>query len=132
MPVLMLAAATFAISSLSAQDANGALDAAMKRAGASQEPIVTTADRALIARKCGYAAGWNERNIKLNHGVLICENGKRVADGETKALETRISRRARAYANAVMSDPAVKRAIDMTASEAARKALEKVRKDFGS
>ena len=132
MPVLMLAAALVAVASPATQDANAALKSAIDAAGARHEPIVTPADKALIAKKCGYPADWDGKNISLNHGVLICENGKRVADAETKALEVRISTRARAYANAVVNDPAVKRAIDMVASQATKEALEKVRIEFSN
>ena len=126
MPVVMIAAALFAMAP-SSQDADAALKSAIEQAGARLEQIVTPADKALIASKCGYAADWDEKKISLSDGVLICENGKRVADAETKALEIRISKRARAYADAVMRDPAVKRAIDLVASQAAREALAKVR-----
>lgn len=125
MSISMLAWAMFA---MFPQDGAAALKAAIDAAGAKHEPIVTPDDKALIAHKCGYAT-WDGKDISLNDGVLICKNGRRVADAETRALEVRISKRARAYANAVMGDPEVKRAINLVAKQATKEVMVKVKFD---
>lgn len=112
-----------------AQDRPGdEISAAIHKAGAKHEPIVTKADKALIARKCGYADDHDDRNTNIQNGTLICADGKRVSDDETKAMAKRVSERADKYVEAVMSDPAVKRAIDGTAQREAKKAIEKAQK----
>lgn len=103
------------------------LSAAIKSAGERQDPIVTKADKALIAAKCGYAADWNGDNISINNGVLKCANGKKVDDPEVRAMSKAISARAEKYVEGIMSDPAVKRAMDGTIERETKAALEKAR-----
>ncbi len=125
----ILAATVFLGGSTSAQSTQERdLHAAIKRAGDRQEPIVTRADKAMIAAKCGYAPDWDGDNISLNNGVLTCADGKKVSDDETRAMAKGISRRADKYVQGVMNDPAVKRAIDGTAQRAAKEAIEKAEK----
>ncbi|MBX3564200.1 MAG: hypothetical protein KF730_06435 [Sphingomonas sp.] len=103
------------------------LGAAIRAAGERQDPIVTKADKALIAAKCGYAADWDGHNISINDGVLKCADGRKIDDPEVRAMSKAISARADKYVEGIMSDPAVKRAMDGTIERETRAALEKVR-----
>jgi hypothetical protein len=126
---IVLGAAMLAAPFASAQGRPGdEISEAIHKAGAKHEPIVTKANKALIARKCGYKDEYDDRNTNIQNGTLICADGKRVSDDETRAMAKRVSERADKYVEAVMSDPAVKRAIDGTAQREAKKAIEKAQK----
>lgn len=127
MIAILLTAAPLEWPAASAQSREDSVSAAVRKAGEKREPIITASDRALIARKCGYASPEAEHNTNFSKGALVCEDGRRVEDAETRALAARVSKRAREYVEAVMRDPAVRRAIDGTATRAAREALVKVR-----
>jgi hypothetical protein len=82
-------------------------------------PFFTPAERALVERKCGYAAGqWDGFEANISNGVFHCRNGRRVDDPEMRAMlhaaSPRISRRVRE----VMARPAVNAAIDRVARQA--------------
>ncbi|RYD49764.1 MAG: hypothetical protein EOP60_13160 [Sphingomonadales bacterium] len=124
----LITAAMFAAAPLSAEAGQDPdLNAAIKHAGEKQDPIITKADKALIAAKCGYASDWDGDNISIDDGVLKCADGKKVEDAETRAMSKAISARAEKYVEGIMSDPAVKRAMDGTIERETRAALEKAR-----
>ena len=96
------------------------IEAAIKADG----PFFTAAERGVIERKCGYAAGsFDGYEANMQDGVFICRGGKRVNDPEMRALlaaaEPRIERRV----EAVMASPEVEGAIRAVAAEAERAAL---------
>ncbi|WP_343521127.1 hypothetical protein [Sphingomonas sp.] len=118
----------------SARDRSGAnraseeLSAAVHRELAAQGPIVTDADHALIARKCGDGAGTKHANIQIDDDTLHCANGQRVAmDAETRAMVKRISTRAQRHADRAMKSAAVAEAQARVAEEAAARAMKEAR-----
>lgn len=98
----------------------------IKRAIDQGKPFVTGAEYALIRRKCGYGEGeWRGRSINSQDGVLICENGRRVDDPETRALLGRVGERVQRHVEVVMGRPDIWEAIS---GEAAREAREQMRR----
>jgi hypothetical protein len=91
-------------------------------------PFFNADERALVERKCGYAAGqWDGFDANISNGVFHCTNGRRVDDPELRAMlhaaSPRIGRRVRE----VMARPAVNGAIDRVARDATERALREVR-----
>jgi hypothetical protein len=122
-------AATFSLASPAvAQDVDAAetrLERTIEQAMESDGPWLLPAERALIARKCGYAPGTRDgESLTMSNGVLICANGRRVDDPEVRAMVgvagPRISRRVRA----VMDSPAVKDALAAVSNGAVQRALQ--------
>jgi hypothetical protein len=121
-----LAAGGLAVAALPAQAEPGdsALSSLVQqhlRAGGSW---FTAEERTVIERACGYAPGeWDGYELNLSERVLICENGRRVADPEVRrvmrAAAPRISRRV----NAVMARDDVRAAINRVAAEASARAM---------
>lgn len=84
----------------------------IERAVADEGPIVAPEEQALIDRKCGRRpAGSDGSSIRVDEGVLICGNGRRVDDPEVRAAMRRIGERAEARVEAVMSRPDVRAAL---------------------
>jgi hypothetical protein len=70
---IVLGAAMLAAPFASAQGRPGdEISEAIHKAGAKHEPIVTKANKALIARKCGYKDEYDDRNTNIQNGTLIC------------------------------------------------------------
>lgn len=104
------------------------LSAAIHREMAAQGPIITDADHALIARKCGAPAGARHNNVRIDDDMLHCANGRRVAmDAETRAMTRRISARAQRHADLAMKSAAVAEAQAQVAEEAAARAMKQAR-----
>lgn len=104
------------------------LSAAIHREMAAQGPIVTDADHALIARKCGDSAGAKHSNIRIDDDTLHCANGRRVAmDGELRAMSRHISARAQLHADLAMKSAAVAQAQARVAEQAAARAMKEAR-----
>ena len=124
-----LAIAVLAATPGSAHETSGdKLSAAIHREMAAQGPIVTAADHALIARKCGDRAGTKNANIRIDDDTLHCANGRRVAmDDDLRAMSQRISTRAQRHADRAMKSAAVARATAEVAREATARAMEEVR-----
>lgn len=87
--------------------------AAVERALEAEGPIVTAAEEAMIAAKCGASRGSRTgTSLRVeDNGVLICGNGRRIDDPEVRALASRLERRAHARVAAVMASPDVKAAL---------------------
>lgn len=97
-----------------------AVDAAME----ALQPFFTRAERSLIERKCGYAAGsWDGRSISVNNGVLTCSNGRRVEDPEVRAMVDAADARISRQVLAAMESPAVRAAISAVAEEGRQVAM---------
>jgi hypothetical protein len=99
------------------------IEAAIKKDG----PFLTPAEQALMERKCGYPAGSSDGfSISISNGVLICRDGRKVDDAETRAMlavaEPRIERRIRT----VMGSAEVQGAIRATAETARLEALASI------
>jgi len=112
----------------SASPAEDTLDRTIDRAIRAGGPFFTAPERALIERKCGYAAGqWDGFQANMSDGVFLCSNGRRVDDPEMRAMlraaEPRIERRV----EAVMADPAIEAAIGRVAQEATAEAMRELR-----
>lgn len=104
------------------------LSAAIHREMAAQGPIVTDADHALIAKKCGDRPGTKDSSIRIDDDTLHCANGRHVAmDDELRAMTQRISTRAQRHADRAMKSAAVALAKAEVAQEAAARAMEEVR-----
>ncbi|MCW4463092.1 hypothetical protein OK349_15365 [Sphingomonas sp. BT-65] len=113
----------------SARDKAGEkLSKAIHREMAAQGPIVTDADHALIARKCGDTPGMKNADIHIDDDTLHCANGRHVAmDGELRAMTRRISARAQRHADRAMKSAAVAEAQARVAEEAAARAMKEAR-----
>jgi len=98
------------------------IGAAIAEAGKGANEIVTPADRALMRAKCGETS---DHSINFKNKALVCPDGRRIEDAETRAMSERISARATAYVDRVMNDPKVRRAIDGTAQREAAAALRR-------
>ncbi|WP_423601931.1 hypothetical protein [Sphingomonas sp. MS122] len=130
---MIIAIAALAAAPASARERAGErLSAAIHREMAAQGPIVTDADHALIARKCGQSLGeTRDSNIQINDDTLHCANGKRVAvDGELRAMTQRISARAQRHAERAMKSAEVARATAEVAQEATERAMKEVRRSL--
>lgn len=108
------------------------LTAAVEREMAAQGPIVTAADRALIARKCGYGPDEAKNgNINITNDTLHCANGRRVAaDDEIRATSKRISARANRHVERTMKSASVALATAEVAQEASERALKEMRRSL--
>lgn len=129
-PYVMIASiAVLAATPGSAHDqASEKLSASVRREMAAQGPIVTEADHALIARKCGDRPGTRNADVHIGGDTLRCANGRRVAlDDELRAMTKRITARAQRHADVAMKSAAVARAQAEVAQAAAARAMEKVR-----
>lgn len=105
------------------------LSAAVHREMAEQGPIMTDADHALIARKCGQHVDETKNSGVRIDDTLHCANGKRVAmDDELRAMTRRISTRAQRHADRAMKSAAVAQAQAQVAEEAAARAMEQARR----
>lgn len=110
------------------EDAGNRLSETINSALEADGPWLLPQERALIARKCGYSAAEAESDsISMNDGVLICSNGRRVDDPETRAMMRVAGERISRRVNAVMESPAVRNAIAAVSDEAVREALEGLR-----
>lgn len=133
-PVRYLAIASIALLAAtpgSARETAGdKLSATIHREMAEQGPIMTGADHALIARKCGQSAGESRQSgVRIDDDTLHCANGKRVAmDDELRAMTRRISARAQRHADNAMKSAAVAMARAEVAEEAAARAMERARR----
>lgn len=131
--VPLIAIAALAATPGSARDKAGEeLSRAIHREMAAQGPIVTVADHALIARKCGQSLGeTRDSNIQINDDALHCANGKRVAvDGELREMTERTSARAQRYAERAMKSAEVARATAEVAQEVAKRGMKEVRRSL--
>jgi hypothetical protein len=110
------------------EDAGDRLGRTIRQAIEAEGPWLLPAERALIERKCGYAAGsGNSDSITFNDGVLICENGRRVDDPEVRAMMAAVGPRISRRVQAVMNSPSVRNAISAVADGAVQRALESIR-----
>lgn len=112
----------------------GPAEAAGDRLGATIEsrleaegPWITEEDQAVIDRKCGYAPGESDRHgISISNGVLLCSNGRKVDDAETRALLAIVQPRIERRVKRVMESAEVEAAIAVASSQAAAEALRGV------
>lgn len=118
-----------------AQDsgADARLQSAIDRAIHADGPFFLASERAMIERKCGYAADeWDGENVSFNDGVLICSNGRRVADPEVRAMMRLAGERISRRVNDAMNSPEIRSAIAAVSDEAVRRALDSPRDDRAS
>lgn len=127
---LALASAPVAAS----HDPEAATEAAGERLGETIEqriraegPFLTTEERALIERRCGYPAGrLDGYSVSISDGILTCDDGRRIDDPEVRAMAEvagpRISRRV----NAVMESAEVRGAIEAVSRQASEQALRSI------
>jgi hypothetical protein len=110
---------------LGAADARpGAAAAAIERAFDEEGPILSQADQAMIRAKCGSGASRNS-GIQFNGGALVCSNGRRVDDPETRALAARIDIRVKAHLDRAMRRPEVAAALNGEVDAHVRAALRR-------
>lgn len=84
----------------------------------------TSAERALIERKCGYAPGeWDGFQVNMTDGTFICRNGRKVDDPEMRAVLRAAAPRIEARVEAVMARADVSAAIARVAEGAAAEAM---------
>jgi hypothetical protein len=106
------------------------LENVIQQAIHGEGPLLLAAERALVERKCGYAAGsWDGNSVSMTDGVLICSNGRRVDDPEVRAAMEVAGRRISARVNAAMARAEVRAAISAVADQASREAIERVRRE---
>jgi hypothetical protein len=126
-----LAASLSLIGPAYAQDKDEAgdrLGRTIEQAMEADGPWLLPAEQALIARKCGYAAGTGHSDsITMTDGVLLCANGRRVDDPEVRAMVAAASPRISRRVSAVMDSPAVRNAIAAVSDGAVQRALEGLR-----
>ena len=108
-------------------EASARLSRSINQAMEAEGPWLLPAERALIARKCGYTpAEADSDNVSMMHGVLICSNGRRVDDPEVRAMMEIAGERISRRVNAVMSRPAIREAIRAVSDEAVREAMARL------
>jgi hypothetical protein len=99
------------------------LGVAIERALKAEGPFFTAEERAVVERKCGYAAGsWDGFEINIRDGALVCRDGRRVDDAEMRALLAVAEPRIEARVGAAMEREDVRGAIAAVAEEAGREA----------
>jgi hypothetical protein len=125
----MLAALALIPSASAARNGEGeALGRTIDRELRAGGPFFTGTERALVARKCGYAPGaWDGFEANISNGVLTCTNGRRVDDAETRAMLRAAAPRIGRRVQEVMARPAVRAAIGRVAEEATAQALREMR-----
>lgn len=125
------AAVLAAVPGSASETAQKRLSMAVQRELAAQGPIVTDADHALIARKCGDTPGARHENVRIDDDTLHCANGRRVAmDGELRAMTRRISARAQHHAARALKSAEVALATAEVAQEATERALKEARRSL--
>ena len=131
--MMILSIAAFAAAPASAREtAEQRLSTAVEREMAAQGPIVTAEDRALIARKCGYAANETRNdNINIGNDMMHCANGKRIPmDTELRAMSKRVSDRANRHVERAMKSASVALATAEVTREATERALKEMRRSL--
>lgn len=109
-------------------DAGDRLSQTIDTALEADGPWLLPQERALIARKCGYATDSDDnQSINMSDGVLICANGRRVDDPEVRAMAEVASERISRRVHAIMDSPAVRNAIAAVSDEAVRAAMASLR-----
>ena len=109
------------------QDAETQLDRAVEQALHEGGSWFTAEERAVIERKCGYAAGsWDGFEASFSNGVYRCTNGRRVDDAEMRALMARAGPRIERRVETAMERPEVRAAIERVAREAEAEALREL------
>jgi hypothetical protein len=129
---LSAALATLPSSPASAQDdeSGDRLGAAIDRAVEADGPWLLPTERSLIERKCGHLPGTREDDsVSFSNGVLVCANGRRVDDPETRAMVAAVGPRISRRVERMMSSPAIRNAIDAVSSDAVRRALSALGED---
>ena len=90
-------------------------------------PFFEADERAMIERKCGYAPGsWDGFDANISNGVFHCSNGRRLDDGETRAMIARAAPRIERRVDGVMRRPEIRAAISRIAEQAAAEALREL------
>jgi hypothetical protein len=109
--------------------AGARLGESIQRAIRAEGPFFTSAEQSVIRAKCGYRPGeWDGYDVNMTNRVLICRNGRRVADPEVRALMEVAGPRIGRRVSAVMARPEVSEAIANVASEATREAMAELGK----
>ena len=131
--ILVVAAAMAAFSGVAGAagsdetTAEARMERAIDRALHADGPFLNAEERALVERKCGYAAGsWDGNNFSMNNGVLHCTNGRKADDAEVRAMMAVAGQRIERRVKKAMAQPEVVAAIDAVAREATAEALREL------
>ena len=90
-------------------------------------PLFTPDERAVIERKCGYAAGeWDGIEFQNIEGDFRCSNGRELDDAEVRAIMVRARPRIQRRVREVMASPEIEAAIDDVADEAVDRAMREL------
>jgi hypothetical protein len=82
-----------------------------ERAKAARDTILSAENRAIINARCGEGAD-QAGPIRLDRGALVCRDGRRFEDPETRSMSQQIGARTKALVDGVMTNPAVRDAIN--------------------
>ena len=95
------------------REAEARLDELVDRAIDEGQPFFTPAERAVIERACGYAAGsWNGFQVNMIGNVFHCTNGRRVSSPEVQAVMAAASPRIDAHVDRALDRPEIVTAME--------------------
>ena len=130
--LVLLAALALSPAAAASGPEDEALGQTINRALHADGPFFTPAERALIERECGYAAGqYDGFDANISNGVFTCSNGRRVDDPEMRAMLRAAEPRIAARVRTVMRRPEIRAAIDRVADAATAQALQRLRERRG-
>lgn len=98
------------------RDAEARLDKLVDRAIDEGQPFFTPAQRAVIERACGYAAGsWDGFQVNMVGNVFHCTNGRRVSSPDVRAVMAAASPKIDAHIDRALDRPEIVAAMERIA-----------------